>query len=97
MLESKENVIEFLYGDKRATATFCSPRHINRVKRLAEKFPEECKIVVENEDSSIVAHFPTKWIRIQRPNEREMSEEEKGVLRERFAISLNRKHTKWEN
>ena len=84
MLESKENAIEFLYGDKQATATFCSPRHINRVKKLAEQFPDECQVVVENPDSSIVAHFPVRWIRIQRPNESEMTEEQKNAARERM-------------
>ena len=97
MLESRENAIEFLYGDKMATATFCSPRHINRVKKLAEQFPDECQIVVENSDSSIVAHFPVKWIRIQKPNQRDLTEEERAEIRERFLNGRNPLFTKGEN
>ena len=97
MLESRENAIEFLYGDKQATATFCSPRHINRVKKLAEQFPDECQIVAENQDSSIVAHFPVKWIRIQRPNQRDLTEEERAEIRERFMNGQTRLCTTDEN
>ena len=94
MLESRENAIEFLYGDKQATATFCSPRHITRVRKLAKDFPDECQIVAENKDSSIVAHFPVKWIRIQRPNEREMTEEQKNAAREQLAKMRAERNTK---
>lgn len=91
MLESKENAIEFLYGDKQATGTFCSPKFVNRLKKLAENNPDECKIVAENEDGSIVAHFPVKWVRVSPPRKIDMTEEEKDALRERFKKSLGRK------
>lgn len=90
MLESKENAIEFLYGDKQATGTFCSPKFVNRLKKLAENNPDECKIVAENEDGSIVAHFPVKWVKVSPPRKRDMTEEEKDALRERFKKSLGR-------
>ena len=91
MLESKENAIEFLYGDKQATGTFCSPKFVNRLKKLAENNPDECKVVAENEDGSIVAHFPVKWVRVSPPRKIDMTEEEKDALRERFKKSLGRK------
>ena len=90
MLESKENAIEFLYGDKQATGTFCSPKFVNRLKKLAENNPDECKVVAENEDGSIVAHFPVKWVRVSPPRKIDMTEEEKDALRERFKKSLGR-------
>jgi hypothetical protein len=81
-----ENVIEFLRGQQRATATFCYGRMANRVKKLAEEHPEEVQIVAENPDGSIVAHFPVKWVKIMAPskNRPEMSEEKKQELRERI-------------
>ena len=84
MLESKENAIEWIYGDKRATSTLCSPKHVNTVKRLAEKYPDECEIAVENKDGSVVFHCPVKWIRFQRPNAREITEEEREIARQRL-------------
>ena len=78
-----ENVIEFLRGQQRATATFCYGRMANRMKKLAEEHPEECQIVAENPDGSIVAHFPTKWVKIAPP--RKMSEEQREMLTKRLA------------
>ena len=84
MLESRENAIEWLYGDKRATCTLCAPRRVNVAKQLAKKFPDECEIAAENRDGSIVFHCPEKWIRIQRPNAREMTEEEREIQRQKM-------------
>lgn len=81
-----ENVIEFLRGQQRATATFCYGRMANRMKKLASEYPEECQIVAENPDGSIVAHFPVKWVKIMAPskNRPEISEERREELRERM-------------
>jgi hypothetical protein len=82
-----ENVIEFLRGQQRATATFCSQNKLgNKVRKLAKEYPEEVQIVAENPDGSIVAHFPVKWVKITAPskNRPEMSEEKKQELRERI-------------
>lgn len=82
-----ENVIEFLRGQQRATATFCSQNKLgNKVRKLAKEYPEEVQIVAENPDGSIVAHFPSKWVKIMAPskNRSEMSEEKKQELREQI-------------
>lgn len=82
-----ENVIEFLRGQQRATATFCSQNKLgNKIRKLAKEYPEEVQIVAENPDGSIVAHFPVKWVKISAPskNRPEMSEEKKQELRERI-------------
>lgn len=82
-----ENVIEFLRGQQRATATFCSQNKLgNKIRKLAKEYPEEVQIVAENPDGSIVAHFPVKWVKITAPskNRPEMSEEKKQELRERI-------------
>lgn len=62
-----ENVIEFLKGQSKATVTFSQGRYKTRVKKLAEKFPEECNIIAENQDGSICAHIPVAWVRINPP------------------------------
>jgi len=76
----RENVIEFERNYSRATGTFCQPRYISRIRKLAEERPEACQIVAENKDGTIVAHFPTEWIRIN-PGV-ELTEEQKKVRAE---------------
>lgn len=82
MADLRENVIEFYADDKRATVTFTQGRYVSRIKRFAEEKPDECQIVAENKDGSIVAHIPTRWVKISPI--REVSEEQKEAARERL-------------
>lgn len=78
-----ENNIEFLRNEDRATCSFTQGRFITKMKKLAENFPDECQIVAENKDGSIVAHFPVKWIHISNLS-RNLSEEERTQIAQRF-------------
>lgn len=75
-----ENTIEFTTGSKRATVAFSQGRYKTRIKQLAKGHPEECEIIAENQDGSLCAHIPVKWIRINPGNE--ISAEHKDKLRE---------------
>lgn len=70
-----ENTIEFRKDASVATVTFTKNRYISRVQKLEEKRPEECQIINENKDGSIVAHIPVSWIKIN--PKREVTEEER--------------------
>lgn len=83
-----ENVIEFLRNQDTATVTFCQPRFANKVRTLAKQYPEEVKITAENEDGSLVAHIPTRWICLKAP--RQLSEEERRVLSDRAKKNFGR-------
>ena len=61
----KENNIEWYTGSKTATVSFTQKKYINRIKRLAEKYPLSVEIVAENPDGSITAHIPTRAIHVQ--------------------------------
>lgn len=77
-----ENVIEWLRGQKTATVTLANNTKLNsKVKKLSKEKPEDCQIVAENKDGSIVAHVPLKWIKISPP--RQISEEQRQALAER--------------
>ena len=78
---NNENCIEFLRNQQIATATFCQPKYISIIRKLAEARPNDVSIVKENVDGSIVAHFPTNFIRIT--PKREISEEQHAILSER--------------
>lgn len=81
-----ENAIEFIKGSARTTVTFSQPRYINRIKELAEKYPEDCEIVAINknagEGESICAHIPTAWVKIN-PS-RKLTDEQKEELTKRL-------------
>ena len=81
---SHENVIEFLRNSKVATVTLSQPKYINKIKKLAEQFPDEVEIIMENSDGSLLAHIPTSYIKINNPPKREYSDEEKAIMVERL-------------
>ena len=56
-LLEQENVIEFLKDAKTATVTFSQGRYISKIKKLAEKHPDEVEIIAVNKNS-IMAHIP---------------------------------------
>ena len=92
-MSCQDNTIEFLKNSPVATVTFSQGKYITKIRKLAEKFPEECQITHENKDGSIVAHIPTKWIKINNP-QRVMTEEEKRLAAERFRNNVrNREKT----
>lgn len=87
MADLRENSIEFYADDKTTTVSFTQGRYITRIRKLAEKYPDECQITAENKDGSIVAHIPTKWVRISPP--KQISEETKEKLAEQLRRNMS--------
>lgn len=54
----------------------------SRVIKLADKYPDEVKILATNPDGSIFANVPVRYVKISRP--REVSEEQAAAAGERF-------------
>ena len=80
-----ENVNEFLRDEETASVTFSQRRFITRIRKLAEKYPDQARILAENEDGSVFAHVPVRWIRISPPKETApMSEIDKLALRSKL-------------
>ena len=76
-----ENIIEWLRGDKEAKVTAPTASKLKgQVMKLAEKYPDEVKIIDENRDGSIYASVPVKWVNIRHP--RILSEESKEAVKE---------------
>ena len=84
-----ENVIEFMTNGTRATLSFSQGRYKSAIRKLAEKHPEDCRIIADNEDGSICAHVPVAWIRISPP--RQYTEEQRQQMGER--LRQNRSET----
>ena len=60
----KENVIEWIEGDKTAFCTFSQKRFVNRIKRMSATHGKAVTILAENEDGSIMARIPLSAIHI---------------------------------
>ena len=82
MADERENAIEWINGQDRVTVTLSQGRYISKIKKLAEKFPDEVKIVKENTNGTILAHIPLNYIKINRAS-RDLTEEEREELAER--------------
>ena len=72
-----ENCIFWLDGDKTATVNFnANSRYASRLRKLAEEYPDDCKIFSEK-DGVILGAVPVKAIKINIIKaSREMTEEE---------------------
>lgn len=90
-MELKENVIEFLSGDKHATLTFSNRTHITKIKKLYQRSPEDFEYYVENPDGSVCARIPLKWIKISLPRQVEYTDEQKAALAERMRNMKNKR------
>ena len=75
-----ENVIEFSDDQQFASVTASKRRLINRIKKLAHKFPDDVQILHTNNDGSVFAHVPTSWVKINPP--RQISDEQRQRLSE---------------
>ena len=78
-----EFVIEWLKGSQHAGVTVPSGTAFkSKLLKLAREHPDEVKIISENEDGSIFAHIPVKYVKISPP--RKISEEQREAARKRF-------------
>ena len=81
-MENHENCIEFLTSTRTATVSFTNQKHINRIKKLYEEHKDDFKYFVENDDGSVCAKIPLKWVKISPP--RMVSDEQREAARIRF-------------
>lgn len=69
------------HADREASLTLTDGNDRALIK-LAEKHPEDCQIIADNEDGSICAHVPVSWLRISPP--RQYTEEQRQQMGERL-------------
>ena len=87
-VNTQECVIEWIRGDKEVTVTFANKtRYNSKVRKLAEDYPNDVKIVADNKDGSIVAHMPLRFITISKPRRNTLTEEQKRKASERLQNS----------
>lgn len=86
-MEIKENMVEFISGERFMCVTFSNGKHIRKLKKLYEANPDDFKYFKENSDGSVCARLPLKYLKISAPRKvtREYTEEERAAIAERFA------------
>ena len=96
IIDCGENNIEFLRNSETATVCFSQGRYVSRIKKLSEQYPDECKIMYTNADGSIVAHVPTRWIKVS-PCKRVITDEQREALGKRMKEMQIHKKRKGNN
>lgn len=93
---NKENCIEFMTGEKYCTVSLTNRRHINRIKKLYEERKNEFQYLKENQDGSICAKIPLRWLKINagslNTERKELTEEEKRAFVERTQAARAKKN-----
>lgn len=84
----RENAIEWMTGEKTATVTITRQKIATRIRRLAEEYPDQVKILADGPENNgyLYAHIPSDWVRIAPP--RRMSEEAKRKAAENLKRSV---------
>lgn len=85
-----ENCIEWINGDTEATVTFSHGRFANKIIKLAEH-DNNIKLIAVNNDNSVTATLPLKYIKIGAP--RKMSEAQIEQARERMSQMIKNRTT----
>lgn len=89
-----ENCIEWIKGSEFAGVTASEIAFKNQVLELAKKRPEDVKIIAMNNDGSIYAHIPRKYVKLRAP--RILTEEQRAELVERGKNMLRNKSVDYE-
>lgn len=82
MEPNNENCIEWLSGQHTIVCSISQQKYINKIKKLAEKYPKKVKIKY-NEDGTICAKLPIKALKLS-IIERELSEEQRKEMSRKF-------------
>lgn len=92
-MNCRENVIEFLKGEKTITVTFSQRKYITKVKNMAKQYPNQVEILAENEDGSLCAHLPLNALHLYISKKREISEDEREQMRKRMKRMWSKKNS----
>ena len=63
-MDNKDNVIEWLTGEKTARVTFTQQKYIHRIEKMAEKHGDAAKILYKNKDGSVYAEIPLSAVHL---------------------------------
>lgn len=82
----RETVVEWCDCDDLAVVSTYQKKYSNRIVALAEKYPDEVKVVGKNADGTMCFHLPKRFVHVSigERQRKEMSEEQKAAAAERI-------------
>ena len=82
------------YTDKTLFVSSDHQKWINKIRKLAEQYPDDVTIKnrPEENDGCICATMPSEWLRISPPRKVEMTEEQKAELAERLRLAREKQN-----
>lgn len=88
--DCKEFSIYWIKGEHKASITFPSNSSFGRkILALAKTHPEDVTIDKVNDDDSIMAHVPVRYIKLSAP--RNLTDEQRTAARDRLLASRGKK------
>ena len=82
--EIRETCFEFVDVDDVACFSSSDFRWIKKIQKLLEEYPDEVKLIANNEDGSLTVHCPKSWFRVRPPVKRNYTEEQRIALATRM-------------
>lgn len=83
-MKIRETVYDHTSGDETFTITANDQWSITMVRRLAQKYPDDVKILARNEDGSLLAEAPKSWMRIIPRRKVNLTEERRKELSDKM-------------
>lgn len=84
-VKNKENVIEFLTGEKHCCVSFTQTASVNRLKKLYKEHSEDFQYFYENADGSVCGSIPLSWVRITpKKKTQPMTDEKREALKKQL-------------
>lgn len=89
----KEFNLNFCDDDDMVSVTMYEKKYMNQIDKLVESHPDEVRIVAVNEDGTMVAHLPKKYVHVSFSDRarREMTEDERAAAAERLKKAREKK------
>lgn len=81
-----ETYAGYVRGDEYAYLYSAESKWIRKMKRWAEEFPDQVKVVIDNADGMEI-NMPTSWFKISPKRERNLSDEQRAAMSARMKKS----------
>lgn len=91
--EIKEFNLNIVDCDDMVSVTAYQTKFINQLKVLAEKHPDEVKLIPTGINSVVLAHLPRKYVHVSfyESNRKEMSDDQRAAAAERLKKAREKK------
>jgi len=88
MVDMRETAIDYIVGDEYLYYTASEQRLVTKLKKQSEAYPDEVKILAENDDGSVHVRSPIRWFKAPSPPKK-VSDEQRKAASERFKAMRN--------